>query len=299
MRLLTYRRGGALRHGYLVPADQASSARDTAEVAELGEGDLSVLIERHGTLASFQPPAGAPRHALTDVEVCAPLPRPPKVLAAAANYQEHVVEGGGKPLDKARLAPRLFLKPATCVAAPGADIRLPKESTQVDWEAELVAVIGRGGRDIPVERALEHVVGYATGNDVSARSVSYGFDRDLGAPGASAVWFFDWLAGKWFDGFAPYGPYLVTPDEAGDPQDLAVVLEVNGVVRQNGSTRDMIFSVAELISFSSRLMTLEPGDVIFTGTPSGVGAASGDYLSAGDVMTVRIADLGTLTNRLV
>jgi 2-keto-4-pentenoate hydratase/2-oxohepta-3-ene-1,7-dioic acid hydratase in catechol pathway len=131
---------------------------------------------------------------------------------------------------------------------------------------------------------------------VSARSVDYGYERDTSS---SAVGFFDWLAGKWPDGFAPYGPYLVTADEVPDPQDLDVELEVNGTLRQKGSTADMIFTVAELVAFASRLMTLEPTDIIMTGTPAGVGAASGTYLVSGDQMTVRIAGLGTLTNRVV
>jgi 2-keto-4-pentenoate hydratase/2-oxohepta-3-ene-1,7-dioic acid hydratase in catechol pathway len=289
MKLLSYRRDGLARHGYLVGDTEST-------IVELGDGDLSVLIARHGTLVGWQPPSDASTYPLSAVEVLAPVPRPPKVLAVAANYQEHVAEGGSAPLDKSRLAPRIFLKPTTSVAGPGDVIELPGHSTQVDWEAELVAVIGRGGRDIPIADALGHVVGYATGNDVSARSVDYGFPRDTGQVGASAVWFFDWLAGKWFDGFAPYGPYLVTSDEAGDPQDLRVVLDVNGHVYQDGSTRDMIFTVAELVAFSSRLMTLEPGDVLFTGTPAGVGAASGQFLSSGDEMTVRIGSLGTLIN---
>ncbi len=140
-----------------------------------------------------------------------------------------------------------------------------------------------------MEKALDHVAGYAVGNDVSARSVDYGYQRDTSSP---AVGYFDWLAGKWPDGFAPYGPYLVTADEVPDPQDLGIELEVNGTLRQQGSTADMIFTVAELVAFASRLMTLEPTDIIMTGTPAGVGAAPGTYLAAGDEMTVRIAGLG-------
>lgn len=290
MKLVSYTRDGVTRHGYV--ADEAA-----ATVAELGDGDLSALVETGaGTAAGWRPAEPVGTHPLADVGLRAPITRPTKVLAVAANYQEHVAEGGGAPLDKQTLAPRLFLKPGTSVAHPGADIPLPAVSTQVDWEAELVVVVGRGGRDIPVEQALEHVAGYAVGNDVSARSVDYGYERDTSSP---AVGFFDWLAGKWPDGFAPYGPYLVTSDEVPDPQDLDVELEVNGTLRQKGSTADMIFTVAELVSFASRLMTLEPTDIIMTGTPAGVGAASGTYLASGDEMTVRIAGLGTLTNRVV
>jgi 2-keto-4-pentenoate hydratase/2-oxohepta-3-ene-1,7-dioic acid hydratase in catechol pathway len=190
----------------------------------------------------------------------------------------------------------LFLKPPTSIVGPGADIALPTVSDQIDWEAELGVVIGTTARDVPVESALDVVAGYLTSNDVSARSMDFGYERDTDD---KAVWFFDWLAGKWLDGFAPLGPWLVTADEVPDPQALSITCDVNGVRRQDGSTKDMIFSCAELVSFASSLMTLEPGDVILTGTPAGVGAATGDYLKEGDEVSVTIGNLGTLTNRMV
>lgn len=287
MKLLSYWRDETLRHGYLIDADH---------VAELGNGDLTELISAQQSFANWSPPTAADPIPLANVTVTAPILRPGKVLAVAANYQEHVAESGGTRLDKARLVPRIFMKPSTAIAGPLDVIPLPAESSQVDWEAELVVVLGRGGRNVSTEEALDLVAGYATGNDVSARSVDYGLSRDVGTVGASAVWFFDWLAGKSFDAFAPYGPYLVTTDEVEDPQDLDVTLEVNGKRHQDGNTRDMIFTVAELIAFCSRLMTLEAGDVIFTGTPAGVGAATGEFLQTGDEMVVRIGDLGTLVN---
>ena len=286
MRLVSYLRDGALRHGVLA---------DAGHVAELGDGDLSVLLERHGTLRGWTPPDG-PRHRLADVTLRAPLPRPGKVLATAANYQAHVVEGGAAPLDRTALAPRLFLMPPTAVAGPGDAITLPSVSSQIDWEAELVVVVGARARDLTPAQALDVVAGYAVGNDVSARSLDYGFTRDTGDP---AVGFFDWLAGKWPDGFCSFGPYLVTADEVPDPQDLPITLTVNGVLKQAASTKDMIFTVAELLSFASRLMTLEPGDVLLTGTPDGVGMASGEFLADGDEVTVSIGALGVLTNRMV
>ncbi|MEU9021831.1 MULTISPECIES: fumarylacetoacetate hydrolase family protein [Actinomadura] len=151
--------------------------------------------------------------------------RPGKVLAVAANYQEHVTETGGDEIDKSRISPQLFIKPGTAVCGPGEDIALPSVSPSIDWEAELVAVIGRGGKDIPVEDALGHVGAYTIGNDVSARNMDYGHDRDTEDP---AVAFFDWLNGKWLDGFAALGPYLVTAHEVPDPQKLDVILEVHG-----------------------------------------------------------------------
>lgn len=285
MRLVSYERDGALRHGRL----------DGDQIDELGDGDLLGLLQRVFPLGEGALPASRGRYAVADVGLRAPLLRPGKLLAAAANYQDHVTETGGEPLDKSRLSPRLFLKPPTCIADPDEAIELPELSKQVDWEAELGVVIGRTAKKVDVADALGVVGGYLCANDVSARSVDYGFERDTDD---KAVWFFDWVAGKWFDGFAPLGPYLVTVDDVPDPQGLSVRFELNGEVRQLGSTKDMIFSVAELISHASRLMTLEPGDILLTGTPSGVGAATGEYLSAGDRMAVTIGNLGELRTEL-
>ncbi|OZM74343.1 hypothetical protein CFN78_04205 [Amycolatopsis antarctica] len=282
MRLVSYRRDGVVRHGRI--EDSGGAQR----VAELGDGDLGTIA---GTiLDGVAEPRG--EHPLDGVELLTPIARPGKLLAAAANYQEHVTETGGEPLDRSRLSPRLFLKPSTSIAGPGEPVPMPSVSDQVDWEAELTVVIGRRCRDLAVGEALDVVAGYCTSNDVSARSMDYGYECDT----EGAVWFFDWLAGKWLDGFAPIGPWLVTADEVPDPQDLAVDLEVNGKSRQHGSTKDMIFTVAELIAHASRLMTLEPGDMIMTGTPSGVGAATGEFLGQGDVMSVTVGPLGTLVN---
>lgn len=280
MKLLTYVRDGAVRHGRLADGDQ---------VVELGDGDLAVLLGK-------PVPADGAAYALSSVDITAPLLRPGKLLAVAANYQEHVTEAGAAPLEKKTLAPRLFLKPPTAIVGPGDEITLPDVSSQVDWEAELAVVIGQRAKDVDVGSALDIVAGYAVSNDVSARSMDYGYERESGD---AAVGFFDWLAGKWLDGFAPMGPYLVTADEVPDPQDLPIELRVNDVVRQRGSTAQMIFSVAELVAFASRLMTLEPGDVLLTGTPSGVGVASGDFLAAGDEITISIGGLGVLTNKVV
>jgi 2-keto-4-pentenoate hydratase/2-oxohepta-3-ene-1,7-dioic acid hydratase in catechol pathway len=284
MRLVSYRRNGAVRHGHLATDDT---------VVELGDSDLSALMSSVFPLRADTLSPGVGVYALTDVHLLAPLPRPGKLLAAAANYQDHVAETGGAPLDRSAITPRLFLKPSSCVVGPGATVSLPDVSRQVDWEAELAVVIGTRAQRLRVDDALGVVAGYMTANDVSARSLDFGDARDTDD---KAAWFFDWLAGKWCDGFAPLGPWLVTADEVGDPQALTVALDVNGVTRQNGSTKDMIFTVAELVAHASRLMTLEPGDVILTGTPSGVGVATGDYLKAGDVMTVTVGPLGTLRN---
>lgn len=280
MKLISYRHGSAVRHGIL----------DGEDVLELGDGDLLGLLGRgHPLRRDSLRETG--RTALAGVTLLAPISRPGKLLAAAANYQAHVSETGGAPLDRSRLTPRLFLKPSTSVIGPGAALELPELSKEVDWEAELGVVIGASARRVDAGEALGFVAGYLAANDVSARSLDYGIQRDTGD---KAVWFFDWLAGKWFDGFAPLGPYLVTADEIPDPQALTIDFELNGGTRQHGSTAEMIFSVAELVAHASRLMTLEPGDIILTGTPAGVGAARGEYLRSGDRMAVTIDRLGTL-----
>ncbi|GLY87042.1 fumarylacetoacetate hydrolase family protein [Actinoallomurus iriomotensis] len=278
MKLATYRKDGQVRHGRII---------DDTHVTDLGAGDVTPLLGRPDA------DTDAPRYPLEDVTLLAPLLRPGKILAVAANYQDHVTETGGERIDKSRISPRLFLKPPTAISGPGEDIALPSVSDRIDWEVELVVVLGRGGKDIPVEEALAHVAGYTVGNDVSARAMDYGYERDTDD---SAVGFFDWLNGKWLDGFAALGPWLLTADEVSDPQDLEISLEVNGEVMQHGSTGDMIFTVAEQIAFASRIMTLEPGDLIYTGTPSGVGLASNRFLKAGDRMTARLAGLGDLVN---
>ena len=280
MKLATYRRAGQVRHGQVI---------DGTHVTDLGPGDLTPLLGRPDA------PGEAPRYPLEEVTLLAPLSRPGKILAVAANYQAHVTETGGDRIDKSRISPRLFLKPPTAISGPDEEIELPSVSDQVDWEVELVVVLGRGGKDIPVEKALEHVAGYTVGNDVSARTMDYGYERDTDD---AAVGFFDWLSGKWLDGFAALGPWLLTADEVPDPQALEISLEVNGEVRQRGSTGEMIFSVAEQIAFASRLMTMEPGDLIYTGTPSGVGLVSNRFLRPGDEMTARLAGVGSLVNRV-
>jgi len=201
------------------------------------------------------------------------------------NYRDHAAESGS-PIPK---EPILFSKYATALIGDGAAIVLPPVSRKVDYEAELVVVIGRGGRHIPRERAMEHVGGYAVGHDVSAR------DWQLNKPGKQ------WMAGKTFDTFAPVGPELVTPDEVGDPHNLGIRLRLNGQTMQDSNTNQLIFGVDVLIAYLSQVFTLEPGDLIFTGTPPGVGMARKPpvWLKPGDVVEVEIDRLGTLRNPVV
>lgn len=234
----------------------------------------------------------APSWPADDVQLLAPVLRPGKVLAVAGNFQEHLVEGGGTPVDKSRVTPRFFLKPSSSTIGPGEPIIRPALSPAVDYELELGVIIGQFGRYIPVEHALRYVGGYTIFNDVSARRLTIAEGREPRPMDD----FFDWLNGKWFDTFVVMGPWLVTPDEIPDPQNLQMRLWVNGELRQEGSTAQMIFSVAELISFISQFVTLEPGDVIATGTPAGVGDTTGRYLQAGDIVVGSIEGLGELSN---
>ncbi len=228
---------------------------------------------------------GATRYNPASAEFLAPVPDPGKVLCLGMNYRDHAAEIGAEPPNE----PVLFAKFASSLIGPGQAIVLPPESAEVDYEAELVAVIGRGGRRIPRARAREHIAGYAIGHDVSAR------DWQLRKPGRQ------WLAGKSFDTFAPVGPDLVTADEVGDPGDLGIRLRLNGRTLQDSSTREWIFGLDEVIAYASTVATLEPGDLIFTGTPPGVGMARTPpiWLKAGDVVEVEIDGLGILRNPVV
>jgi 2-keto-4-pentenoate hydratase/2-oxohepta-3-ene-1,7-dioic acid hydratase in catechol pathway len=279
MKWLTFDDGGTVRHGYV----------DGDEIVVTGDGDLAAVVRGEaGTTAGERRPLGG-------ASLLAPLLAPGKVLAVAANYQEHVKEAGFDAREQRTATPRLFLKPDTAITGPGAPVTLNPITQQLDWEVEIAAVIGRRARNVPVKDALDHVFGYATSNDISARSLDLGDPRD----GEAWTGFFDWLEGKWLDGSAPLGPYLVTADEVPDPQNLGLTLELNGQVMQSGSSADMVHTVAELVSFSSRLMTLGPGDIILTGTPSGVGATTGTFLRPGDTMVAEVEGLGSLTTPVV
>jgi 2-keto-4-pentenoate hydratase/2-oxohepta-3-ene-1,7-dioic acid hydratase in catechol pathway len=201
------------------------------------------------------------------------------------NYADHAKESGQAPPAE----PVFFNKLHTAVSSPGAPIVLPKVSPEVDYEAELVIVIGKQGRYIPVEQARAHIAGYTVGHDVSAR------DWQLRKPGGQ------WLLGKSFDTFAPFGPELVTSDEVGDPGNLRIQLRINGQTLQDSSTKQLIFTVDQLVAYVSQVCTLLPGDVIFTGTPPGVGAARKPpiFLKPGDAVEVEIEKLGVLSNPVV
>jgi 2-keto-4-pentenoate hydratase/2-oxohepta-3-ene-1,7-dioic acid hydratase in catechol pathway len=230
-------------------------------------------------------PRGVVRHDPAGAKLLAPVPDPRKIVCIGLNYRDHAAESG-VPVPT---EPILFSKYPTTLIGHGGQIVLPSASHEVDYEAELVVVIGRKGRHISRERALECVGGYAVGHDVSAR------DWQLNKPGKQ------WMAGKTFDTFAPVGPELVTPEEVPDPQNLGIRLRLNGQTMQDSSTSQLVFGVAELIAYLSQIFTLEPGDMIFTGTPPGVGMARKPpvWLKPGDCVEVEIDRLGTLQNTVI
>jgi len=274
------------RGGFVLPADM---------VGFLKTGEQGLACAREVLAWAVQ--SGTAIAPLDAVRLTAPIPRPPKLLALAGNYQAHIVEGGGTPVDKTKTVPMLFIKPATALAGPGAPVVLPSRvSRTVDWELEVGVVIGQRAKYVSAESALEYVAGYTIFNDISSRSLEITSSRTDPSPRDK---FFDWLNGKWQDGFGLMGPYLVTRDEVPDPQNLHLHLSVNNEKRQHGSTAQMIFTIAETIAWASKLFTLEPGDVIATGTPAGVGSASKTFLKVGDTICAEIEGLGTLVNSVV
>ncbi|MHB1424786.1 MAG: fumarylacetoacetate hydrolase family protein [Gemmataceae bacterium] len=227
----------------------------------------------------------AVRHPAASVKLLAPIPDPPKIICIGLNYRDHAEESG-VPLPR---EPVLFSKFATALIGPGEAIRLPAVSREVDYEAELVLVVGKKGRHLKAADALSHLAGCTIGHDVSAR------DWQLKKDGKQ------WLAGKSFDTFAPIGPVLVTLDELGDPHELSIRLRLNGQTMQDSNTRQLIFRAGDLLAYISQVATLEPGDLIFTGTPSGVGFARKPqvFLKGGDVVEVEMEKIGVLRNHVV
>ena len=208
---------------------------------------------------------------------------PGKIICIGLNYRRHVEESGMA----IPTLPVLFSKFSNAIAASGEEVVLPANAVEYDYEAELCVVIGKRAKNVSEQEALNYVLGYCNTDDLSARDLQMRTSQ--------------WLLGKTLDQFAPIGPYLVTADEVSDPQGLDIRCWVNGALRQNSSTADMIFSVAYLVSYISQYMTLEPGDVISTGTPEGVvlGMKEKQWLKPGDEVTVEIAGLGRLTNTMV
>jgi 2-keto-4-pentenoate hydratase/2-oxohepta-3-ene-1,7-dioic acid hydratase in catechol pathway len=270
------------------PLDALSVIRSFSNLrAQLNE--LSARIEPEGGLQG-------PAVALDNVKLCAPVERPGKLVCLAGNYRDHITESGFvAPEQSDVITQQVFLKPSTCITGDRDDIVIEHNNVMVGWETELAVVIGKRGKHIPAAEAYDYVFGYTILNDVTERRLNSRIEnrrkRELDT-------FFDWLAGKWFDSFAPCGPWVVTKDEIADPHDLEIKLTINGQLRQQGNTRDMIFSIPEQIAYISSIMTLEPGDIISTGTPSGAGVGGDTSLHDGDELVCEIEKIGALRNRV-
>lgn len=265
MRLCTYRESGRTRLGLV----------DGEVVRPLEGRDVGDAIA-----AVPEAPAGSPVP-LAEVSLLAPF-RPGKLLGIGLNYRDHAAETG-TPLPE---QPLVFAKLASAVTGPHDDVRRPSYTDELDYEGELAVVIGRRARDVAAADALAHVFGYAVMNDITAR------DRQRAEP--------QWIRAKGGDGFAPFGPWVTTVEDVPDPQALGIRTWVGGELRQDGRTADMVFSVAELVAWCSASFTLEPGDVISTGTPAGVGVARRPpaFLAPGDRVRVEIDGLGALENAI-
>ncbi|GBC74698.1 Ureidoglycolate lyase [archaeon HR06] len=222
--------------------------------------------------------------ALSDLDkILAPILNPPKIICLGLNYQDHAQESNMKVPDE----PPIFLKPRTCINGPYDDVIVPPITKQVDYEAELAIIIGKRAKRVTEEEAKEYIFGFTCFNDVSARDIQF---KDK-----------QWTRGKSFDTFAPLGPWIVTKDEV-NPDNLSIICKVNGEIRQNSSTKNMIYKTSKIVSWLSQGITLEPGDIIATGTPAGVGAFSKPnpkFLKNGDIVEVIIEGIGELRNRFV
>jgi 2-keto-4-pentenoate hydratase/2-oxohepta-3-ene-1,7-dioic acid hydratase in catechol pathway len=273
-------RGGELER--LLPTDSAlwSALVDLHEESMRQPGDSRLLwLDR------------------SEVQLLPPIAHPRKLLLLAGNYAEHVAEQGGVVTQREQTFPYVFTKPAsTTLVGDQARVAIPPISPdKIDHEVELAVVIGKTARRVSAQESLKYVAGYTIINDLSDR----GFRPNPGRQQRPRDAHFDWLHGKWHDGFCPCGPCLVSADEVSDPQTLKLDLWVDGDLRQSGSTDQQIFSVAQVIEFLSSWMTLEPGDIISTGTPSGVGNATGRFLPSGQTVVAQIEPIGKLTTILI
>jgi 2-keto-4-pentenoate hydratase/2-oxohepta-3-ene-1,7-dioic acid hydratase in catechol pathway len=270
MRFVTYDTGDGPRTGVL---------RGDA-IADVGPGAVDAVLREGGLPDAVA--SNAETVALAGARLLAPVARPSKIVCMGLNYREHAAEAGLDPPE----TPTFFAKFPNALAAPGAEVALPEYSRKVDYEAEVAFVVGRRCKDVPESEALGAIAGYMLLNDLSAR------DYQFMTP--------QWLPGKVFDGSAPCGPALVTPDEAGPHDAIEISLTLNGETMQAASTADLIHPIPALVAYLSKLMTLEPGDVVSTGTPAGVGSVRQPHvwLKPGDEVVVESPTLGRLETRL-
>lgn len=300
MKLLTFSMKGEYRVGILTNfgiLDLSNAYKriyDSTEVPDflysmrkfiaLGETSLSIAKElfdksiRLNDTQLFVKP--------NEIKWAPPVPNPEKILCVAINYREHSKESGANPPPK----PYFFPKFANALIGHESPIIKPRVSEKVDWEVELGVVIGKSGKYIDIKNALDHVFGYTVVNDISM--------RDWQFPPAESLGFY-WIWGKSMDSTTPVGPYIVTKDEIADPNNLRLILRVNGNVEQDGNTRNLIFNVEALIHWASQGITLKPGDYISTGTPSGVGMGKNRFLKHGDIVEAEVERIGVLRNRVI
>src|ERR1700691_4095702 len=303
-KLATYRSSDGPRAGLIIGDDVFDAAKLTGKPAYATVlGILEDWKTAEGALKKAAAGAGKSRQKrqpLKKTKLLAPVRYPSAIYCAGANYADHAAamaakEGQPTPRDphEEGLKPWHFIKASRTVTDPGAAIKISHYAKAMDWEIELVAVIGRPAKDVPLNKALSYVAGYTVANDFSAR------DRGR-RPGVEETSFFkmDWTKHKSFDGSCPIGPWITPASDIADAQKLALKLWVNDVLKQDSNSSKMLFTLAEQIAQSSINMTLHPGDLIFSGTPSGTGAESGEFLKAGDVVKVWIEGIGEFSNRI-
>lgn len=286
MKLVTFVHNGNTRIGALVSKDGQDRVVDFQKADPSLPTDMLAFLQGGAAAHAAAQKAidGATESlAVSTVKILAPIPRPGKIICIGLNYSDHAAETG-QPIPK---YPIVFSKYANTVIATGEAIVLPRVTNEVDYEAELGFVIGKTARYVSAADALDYVAGYMPINDVSARDYQTRISQ--------------WTMGKTFDTFAPMGPALVTSDEVGDAGNLKISLSINGEVLQDSNTNQLIFGIAQLVEALSEVMTLEPGDIVSTGTPPGVGMARNPkrYMKPGDVVDITIEKLGTLSNPVV
>jgi 2-keto-4-pentenoate hydratase/2-oxohepta-3-ene-1,7-dioic acid hydratase in catechol pathway len=303
-KLAMYKSSEGPRAGLVIGEDVFDAARLTGKPAYAKVmGILADWKSAEGALkkaAAGATKGRAKRQPLKKTKLLAPVPFPSAIYCAGANYADHAAamaarEGNPPPPDPHEQGqkPFHFIKASRTIADPGAAIKITSYAKAMDWEIELAAVIGRPAKDVPKEKALAYVAGYVASNDLSAR------DRGR-RPGVSDASPFkmDWTKHKTFEGSCPIGPWIVPASDIADPQNLGLKLWVNGALKQDSNTGKMLFTLAEQIEHLSINMTLHPGDLILTGTPSGTGAESGNFLKAGDVVKIWIENIGEIENRM-
>jgi 2-keto-4-pentenoate hydratase/2-oxohepta-3-ene-1,7-dioic acid hydratase in catechol pathway len=278
MKLVTFMADGRERTGIVVD-------EGIVELTDIAPDMIALITNWPPLKGQITRRAGEEKahYALKDVQLLAPVPQPQKVMAIGLNYADHIAESGAQTPEKQIW----FAKLGNAVNGPYDPIQIPKASNMIDWEAEMVFVIGKRCRHVPKEKAHEVIFGYACGNDISVRDWQFHTAQ--------------WLIGKSFDTHAPIGPWVVTADEIGDPHALGIRCIVNGQIKQNSNTRNLVFNCFDQIAYLSQAMTLNPGDMVFTGTPGGVGQSMKppQFLKAGDTVRIEIDKIGALEARMV